>query len=126
MNQHDQTNKTPFEWGASTSARKPCVEIDFEAYAPYLESADISEDEKRQLIEAVWSIVTSFVQLGFGLTPAQQILESRADLQAGCGQVSKNQDDGPPPASERLDYPHSITSDFVSSTMADDEEGASA
>lgn len=126
MNQHDQKNKIPFQLSASTSARRPCVEIDFEAYAPYLESADISADEKRQLIEAVWSIVTSFVQLGFGLTPAQQVLESRVDPKAGCGQVSKNQDDGPVPASDRLDYPHSIKSDFVSSTMADDEEGASA
>lgn len=126
MDQHDQINKAPFELSAGTSARMPCVEIDFEAYAPYLESADISEAEKRQLIEALWSIVTSFVQLGFGLSPVQQILESRADNQAACGQVSKIQDDGPIPASDKVEYRHSVMQNFLSSAHADDEEGASA
>jgi hypothetical protein len=39
---------------------------------PFFEDEDISEDDKRQMIEALWSIMVSFVDLGFGVHPVQQ------------------------------------------------------
>jgi hypothetical protein len=104
----------------------PSLELDFEAYAPYLESADISEEDKRQLIEMLWSIVVSFVQLGYGLTPAQQVLGERQSVPSACGQLPKNQDSRPIAASDRVEYSHSVTKKFVNSAHAEDEEGVSA
>ena len=61
--------------------RKPisAVEIDYEKYERYLEDSDLSEEEKRQLIEALWSILVGFVDLGFGIHPVQE----------ACGQAEK-------------------------------------
>ncbi len=50
----------------------PGLEIDWDAYLPFFEDEDISEADKRELIEALWSIVVSFVDLGFGVHPVQQ------------------------------------------------------
>ena len=102
----------------------PSLELDLEAYAPYLESADISEEDKRQLIEMLWSIVVSFVQLGYGVTPVQQVLDEQQSATA-CGQLPKCRDQSPLPAHNRVEYSHSITENFVTSAYADDEEGVS-
>ncbi|MEM7544171.1 MAG: hypothetical protein AAF367_01420 [Pseudomonadota bacterium] len=50
----------------------PRLEIDWDVYLPFFEDEDISDEDKRQLIEALWSIVVSFVDLGFGVHPVQQ------------------------------------------------------
>ncbi|GIT93146.1 hypothetical protein JANAI62_35700 [Jannaschia pagri] len=46
-------------------SRPPSLSIDWDAYLPYLEDDDISDADKRALIETLWSIVTFFVDLGF-------------------------------------------------------------
>lgn len=51
----------------------PRLSIDWDAYLPFLENEDISEEHKRELIEALWSIMVSFVDLGFGIHPVQQV-----------------------------------------------------
>ena len=52
---------------------KPKLTIDWDAYLAFLEDEDISEEQKRDLIETLWSIVVTFVDLGFGFEPAQEI-----------------------------------------------------
>ena len=34
--------------------------------------------EKREFLEALWSIIVAFVDLGFGIHPVQQAMESRS------------------------------------------------
>lgn len=51
----------------------PKLTIDWDAYLPFFEDEDIPEEQKRELIEALWSIMVSFVDLGFGIHPAQQV-----------------------------------------------------
>ena len=46
--------------------------LDFAAYAPYLEDTDMSEQQKREFLETLWSIIIGFVDLGFGVHPIQQ------------------------------------------------------
>ncbi|NVK47621.1 MAG: hypothetical protein HWE33_15100 [Rhodobacteraceae bacterium] len=46
---------------------KPRLTIDWDAYLPFFEGSDIPEEQKRALIEALWSIVISFVDLDFEL-----------------------------------------------------------
>jgi hypothetical protein len=50
----------------------PRLTIDWDAYLPFFEDENISEDQKREMIEALWSIMVSFVDLGFGIHPIQQ------------------------------------------------------
>ena len=56
---------------------RPVLKIDWHLYEEYLVDADIPDDQKKALIEALWSIMVSFVDLGFGLAPEQQALADR-------------------------------------------------
>ncbi|GLQ25460.1 hypothetical protein [Sulfitobacter pacificus] len=71
----------------------PSLSIDWDAYLPFFEDEDISGDDKRELIEALWSIMVNFVDLGFGVHPLQQVCGkdiSLAELPAGDVISSKN------------------------------------
>lgn len=52
--------------------RLPALVIDWDLYGQYLEESDLSEADKRQLIETLWSIIVSFVDLGFRLSPVAE------------------------------------------------------
>lgn len=56
------------------------IEVDFERYAHFLDDSDLTEEQKRQLLQAAWEIVVGFVDLGFGVDA----------VQAACGQKSDN------------------------------------
>lgn len=77
--------------------------IDLNAYAPYLENIDIPDTEKQELIETLWSLVTSFVQLGYGVSPTQQALQARKPT---CGQNAKSQYSGAVSGIVLLEYSH--------------------
>lgn len=63
--------ETPPNFNPETAP--PTLSIDWETYLPFFEEDDIPEDQKQELIEALWSIVVSFVDLGFGVHPVQQV-----------------------------------------------------
>ena len=70
----DTTNKTRKAEGVHKSG-PPALTIDWDLYGAYLENSDLSEAQQRDFIETLWSIVVSFVDLGFGIHPIQQALE---------------------------------------------------
>lgn len=47
--------------------------VDWDKYANYLDNSDLAESEKREFLEALWSIVVNFVDLGFQINPVQQV-----------------------------------------------------
>lgn len=53
----------------------PTLSIDWDLYEQYLEESDLSDEDKREFIETLWSIVVSFVDLGFGIGPESEIEE---------------------------------------------------
>jgi len=59
--------------------------IDWRLYEHHLAEADLTDQEKREFIEALWYIIVSFVDLGFGIEPVQQALKAAvmADLKPG-------------------------------------------
>ena len=59
------------------------VEFDYELYAHHLDGEDMSEEEKRECLEALWLILSEFVALGFKVHPVQQ-------AQNACGKSAKN------------------------------------
>lgn len=67
-----------------TSKTPPQLTIDWDAYGQYLEGSDLSDDQKIELIETLWSIVVSFVDLGFGVASSKE---------SGDGDVDNNQED---------------------------------
>ena len=58
----------------------PSVHIDWQRYEAYLESSDMSEEDKRAFIETLWNIMLTFVDLGFGLDPTSQVCEKEPKI----------------------------------------------
>jgi hypothetical protein len=56
------------------------LSIDWDLYGSYLEGSDLSDEQKRELIETLWNIVVAFVDLGFGIHPVQQVCEQEAEI----------------------------------------------
>lgn len=48
------------------------LSIDVDRYQQYLDGSDFPDDEKRAYIEALWSIIVMFVDLGYELSPVQK------------------------------------------------------
>ncbi len=67
---------------------RPVITFDYSLYDHYLEDTELSDDQKREFLEALWSIICEFVALGFEVHPVQQanneacgkLLESRTNL----------------------------------------------
>jgi hypothetical protein len=57
---------------AMTMNKKPTLTLDVELYQHYLDDSDLSDAEKAELLETLWSIICEFVRLGFGIHPIQQ------------------------------------------------------
>lgn len=54
---------------AATSATRPVITFDYERYAHFLEDDDLTDEQKRELLETLWNIIVNFVSLGFGVHP---------------------------------------------------------
>lgn len=77
------------------------VTVDYEKYERFLKDSDWSEEQKCQFIDALWRIIVSFVDLGFGVHPAQQ----------ACGQLEDIEPNAPPTASDEVKCPHTLLVD---------------
>ncbi len=55
------------------AAARPIVTVDVEKYQSYLDGSNLSEAQKREFLEALWSIVVTFVELGLGVHPVQEV-----------------------------------------------------
>jgi hypothetical protein len=66
---------------AMTNIPKPTLTLDMELYQHYLDDSDLSDAEKAELLETLWSIICEFVRLGFGVHPVQQV------TQEPCGKL---------------------------------------
>lgn len=49
------------------------LRIDVERYQHMLDSADLTEAQKREVLEALWSIIVTVVELGYGVHPLQEV-----------------------------------------------------
>ncbi|WP_300071798.1 hypothetical protein [uncultured Ruegeria sp.] len=66
------------------------VEIDVERYQAYLDDPALSDAQREDIIQALWTIIVAFVELGFGVHPVQQ----------ACGQPEKELDPADKPDSD--------------------------
>jgi hypothetical protein len=47
------------------------LEIDLERYQTYVDDNDLSEDQKADFVNALWTVIVAFVDLGYGVHPVQ-------------------------------------------------------
>ncbi|WP_127145217.1 hypothetical protein [Pelagibacterium montanilacus] len=78
---HDQRNSTRGELGdqfdlAVAAKPPPSIEIDTAKYQKYLDDPTLSDEQREEIIQALWSIITVSVDLGFGVHPAQQVQDA--------------------------------------------------
>ncbi len=71
--------------------------FDADEYWDYVKDYDMSDAKKHELLETIWSIVTSFVDLAFGVHP----------LQHACGQLDKPFVQAAQSTENQLYLPHS-------------------
>lgn len=64
-------------------ASSPFLDFNAEKYLGHIDEFDMTEEQKRELLGTLWSIMCSFVQLGFDLKNCGQILESFAEAAQG-------------------------------------------
>lgn len=65
--------------GRFDASARPIVTVDVEKYQAYLDDPKLSEEQKEEFLQAIWSIMVAFVDLGFGVHPLQEV----------CGQDSE-------------------------------------
>jgi hypothetical protein len=83
--------------------RPPMLEIDLGCYKPLFDDPGISDEDKMALLEALWSIVISFAQIGWGVHPVQQAQAARKSREIACGQVGEIFDHDPDEASPMVE-----------------------
>lgn len=62
---------------------KPIIAVDVERYQAYLDGSGLTVEQKEEFLQALWSIIVTFVDLGFGVHPFQEV----------CGKGTKNGSD---------------------------------
>lgn len=72
MNKTDNTG-APIDTADDTYPNHPTLIIDWQRYEAMLEASDLPDADKRAFLETLWSIVVSFVDLGIGIHPFQQL-----------------------------------------------------
>jgi hypothetical protein len=90
-----QSNKSDISINAGECSVKPALTIDYALYEKHLEQSDLTDEQKQEFLDTLWSIIVGFVDLGFGVHPLQQ------GAPAACGQ--------------EIDFSGFMASDVVSS-----------
>lgn len=86
---HTDTPPRFLDSAAHSSAARSGLIIDWQAYQPLLDDIEIPDDQKQALIETLWSIVITFVDLGFEV-------DHRIGDDLLCGQSDDALSDDPP------------------------------
>lgn len=78
--------------GSFDASARPIVTVDVEKYQTWMDDPDLSEEQKAEFLQALWSIVVTFVELGFGVHPLQEV----------CGKDFENCSQRPKEAFDRV------------------------
>ncbi|WP_171136517.1 hypothetical protein [Ruegeria sp. HKCCC1038] len=69
---------------------KPTMTVDVERYQKYLEESDMSAAEKEEFLQSLWQIIVSFVELGYGVHPLQEVCGKDAGTASGSAKEAMN------------------------------------
>lgn len=65
-----------------TPPPKPSIHLNWEDWLPYLAECSASDEEKRLLIETLWTIMIAFADLKWHILPDEEISGQSLDLTA--------------------------------------------
>lgn len=68
--------KYPLGTNALVEAPSRAPELEVARYAPYLDGMDMTDAQKTEMLQTLWSIMRSFVELGFSVKLCDPIIES--------------------------------------------------
>lgn len=80
---------------------RPTLTIDVNLYQHYLDNADLTEEQKQELLQTLWQIVCEFVQMGFNINPVGQ-------AQCGSGKDETPSRDDLPTLEYQQTLPHKL------------------
>ncbi len=60
----------PVTHSTDDTSKLPVIKFDYTEYTHLLENRDLTEDQTRELLSALWNIIVCFVDLGFGVQPS--------------------------------------------------------
>jgi len=70
------------------------VHFDWHEWLPFFEDSELNERQKQEMIETLWSIVLTFVDLGWDVRPAPQEISGQIpDLRAALAAAVLNSKD---------------------------------
>jgi translation elongation factor EF-1beta len=52
---------------------RPIITVNVEKYQVFLDDSGLSEKQKEEFLQALWTIIVAFVDLGFGVHPLQEV-----------------------------------------------------
>lgn len=55
-------------------AGRPALTLNVDDYRQYVEALKLSEEQEQELLQTLWTIIVSFVDLGFGIESVQQAI----------------------------------------------------
>jgi hypothetical protein len=67
--------------------------LDVDKYRPFIAEFDLTEEQERELLETLWKLMMSFVDMGFGLDPIHHILQGTLEKSSEASQdlVERNE-----------------------------------
>lgn len=68
------------------------ITVDVAKYEQYLIGSDLNDDQKEEFLQAIWAFVSTFVELGFGVHPLQEV----------CGEDAQRPEQGPKKAFDQV------------------------
>jgi hypothetical protein len=92
MKHYNGADNTSTILNAFTASARPMLTIDVERYQEYLDGSGLTPEQKEEFLKAAWSIVVTFVELGYGVHP----------LQEACGKDCETGGPRPSTASDEL------------------------
>ena len=79
MKHYNGANNTPAISEAFSASAKRTLTVDVEKYQIFLDGADLTPEQKEEFLSAVWSVVVTFVELGFEVHPLQEVCGKDGD-----------------------------------------------
>jgi uncharacterized protein YeaC (DUF1315 family) len=68
------------------------ITVDVAKYEQYLDGSDLSDEQKEEFLQAIWMLVSTFAELGFGVHP----------LQEACGKNNESPEQRPKDAFDQV------------------------
>jgi hypothetical protein len=71
------------------------IQFDAQEFAHFLAESDLTEAQKLEYIQTIWTIALQFIDMGFGIHPLQQACGQFDDAELLCGIADSNALDSP-------------------------------